>query len=164
MTPNVVTETKCQQTTQRNFMTCNANNQGNKVEKNQQTSFKWSVKLALPVCHLQPLYHMLPETTWLYSLISNETPWFGLSFDKPINSQNKILSALTLKVLVTTHDNWCTETLWNRIMTAQCEGMGEVGLAGYEPALLPPCPSIRVQATATVKDPATPCLNECSEI
>ena len=35
-------------------------------------------------------------------------------------------------------------TLWNRIMTAQCEGMGEVGSARYEPALLPPCPSIRV--------------------
>ena len=29
-------------------------------------------------------------------------------------------------------------------MTAQCEGMGEVGSARYEPALLPPCPSIRV--------------------
>ena len=41
-------------------------------------------------------------------------------------------------------DNWCTGTLWNRIMTAQCEGMGEVGSARYEPALLPPCPSIRV--------------------
>ena len=42
------------------------------------------------------------------------------------------------------HDNWCTATLWNRTMTAQCEGMGEVGSARYEPALLPPCPSIRV--------------------
>ena len=42
------------------------------------------------------------------------------------------------------HDNWCTETLWNRVITAQCEGMGEVGSARYEPALLPPCPSIRV--------------------
>ena len=42
------------------------------------------------------------------------------------------------------HNNWCTGTLWNRIMTAQCEGMGEVGSARYEPALLPPCPSIRV--------------------
>ena len=42
------------------------------------------------------------------------------------------------------HDNWCTVTLWNRIMTAQCEGMGEVGSGRYEPALLPPCPSIRV--------------------
>ena len=41
-------------------------------------------------------------------------------------------------------NNWCTATLWNRIMTAQCEGMGEVGSARYEPALLPPCPSIRV--------------------
>ena len=31
------------------------------------------------------------------------------------------------------HDNWCTETLWNRVMAAQCEGMGEVGSARYEP-------------------------------
>ena len=38
---------------------------------------------------------------------------------------------LTLKVQVTTID-------------AQWEGMGDVGLARYEPALLPPCPTIRV--------------------
>ena len=40
-------------------------------------------------------------------------------------------SCLTLKVLVTTID-------------AQWEGMGDVGSARYEPALLPPCPTIRV--------------------
>ena len=39
--------------------------------------------------------------------------------------------ALTLKVLATTID-------------AQWEGMGDVGSARYEPALLPPCPTIRV--------------------
>ena len=38
---------------------------------------------------------------------------------------------LTLTVLVTTID-------------AQWEGMGDVGSARYEPALLPPCPTIRV--------------------
>ena len=38
---------------------------------------------------------------------------------------------LTLKVLVTTID-------------AQWEGMGDVGSARYEPALLPPCPTITV--------------------
>ena len=38
---------------------------------------------------------------------------------------------LTLTVLVATID-----ALW--------EGMGDVGLARYEPALLPPCPTIRV--------------------
>ena len=38
---------------------------------------------------------------------------------------------LTLKVLVTTID-------------AQWERMGDVGSARYEPALLPPCPTIRV--------------------
>ena len=38
---------------------------------------------------------------------------------------------LTLEVLVTTID-----TQW--------EGMGDVGSARYEPALLPPCPTIRL--------------------
>ena len=38
---------------------------------------------------------------------------------------------LTLTVLVTTID-------------ARWEGMGDVGSARYEPALLPPCPTIRV--------------------
>ena len=38
---------------------------------------------------------------------------------------------LTLTVLVTTID-------------AQWKGMGDVGSARYEPALLPPCPTIRV--------------------
>ena len=38
---------------------------------------------------------------------------------------------LILKVLVATID-------------AQWEGMGDVGLVRYEPALLPPCPTIRV--------------------
>ena len=41
------------------------------------------------------------------------------------------LKVLTLKVLVTTID-------------AQWEGMGDVGSARYELALLPPCPTIRV--------------------
>ena len=40
------------------------------------------------------------------------------------------VTRLTLKVLVTTID-------------AQWEGMGDVGSARYEPALLPPCPTIR---------------------
>ena len=51
---------------------------------------------------------------------------------------------LTFNSYSVSHGNWCTATLWNRIVTAQCEGMGEVGSARYEPALLPPCPSIRV--------------------
>ena len=43
----------------------------------------------------------------------------------------KVTWILTLKVLVVTTD-------------AQWEGMGDVGSARYEPALLPPCPTIRV--------------------
>ena len=48
-------------------------------------------------------------------------------------SCNIIMSkvSLTLTVLVTAID-------------AQWEGMGDVGSARYEPALLPPCPTIRV--------------------
>ena len=41
------------------------------------------------------------------------------------------LPLLTLKVLVTT-------------IGTQWEGIGDVGSARYEPALLPPCPTIRV--------------------
>ena len=46
--------------------------------------------------------------------------------------------------LSASHDNWSTATLLNRVITAQWEGMGDVGSARYEPALLPPCPTIRV--------------------
>ena len=42
-----------------------------------------------------------------------------------------VAGKLTLTVLVVTID-------------AQWEGMGDVGSARYEPALLPPCPTIRV--------------------
>ena len=41
-------------------------------------------------------------------------------------------------------DNWCAGTLLNRIITAQWEGMGDVGSVRYEPALRPPCQTIRV--------------------
>ena len=45
--------------------------------------------------------------------------------------QSLRLVLLSLKVLVTTID-------------AQWEGRGDIGSARYEPALLPPCPTIRV--------------------
>ena len=41
------------------------------------------------------------------------------------------IECVTLEVLVATID-------------AQWEGMGDVGSVRYEPALLPPCPTIRV--------------------
>ena len=51
---------------------------------------------------------------------------------RPYVHPGAILSAkLTLKVLEATID-------------AQWEGRGDVGSARYEPALLPPCPTIRV--------------------
>ena len=48
-----------------------------------------------------------------------------------MHNMQQIVEYLTLKVLVTTID-------------AQWERMGDVGSARYEPALLPPCPTIRV--------------------
>ena len=47
------------------------------------------------------------------------------------------MQTLTLKVLVTTID-------------AQWEGMGDIGSARYEPALLPSCPTIRVLSYSKV--------------
>ena len=58
--------------------------------------------------------------------------WFQTNCNRQV--QPVIMSyllQLTLKVLVATID-------------AQWEGMGDVGSARYEPALLPPCPTIRV--------------------
>ena len=52
-------------------------------------------------------------------------------YERSIQSMGYYHHELTLKVLVTTID-------------AQWEGMGDVGSARYEPALLPPCPTIRV--------------------
>ena len=54
-------------------------------------------------------------------------------FPDPLNVGENLSEEayLTLTVLITTID-------------AQWEGMGDVGSARYEPALLPPCPTIRV--------------------
>ena len=57
---------------------------------------------------------------------STAYPWAAIYLNVPFDNL-----ILTLKVLVATID-------------AQWEGMGDVGSARYEPALLPPCPTIRV--------------------
>ena len=63
--------------------------------------------------------------------------------------------SLTLTVLVTTID--ALRHFETGEMTAQCEGMGEVGSARYEPALLPPCPSLRLLSNSNCqRDPLTP--------
>ena len=51
---------------------------------------------------------------------------------------------LILNSYSASHINLCTWTLLNIVVTAQWEGMGDVGSARYEPALLPPRPTIRV--------------------
>ena len=57
-------------------------------------------------------------------LLSRQSSLVGI---KIVNNSHQLI----LQVLVTTTD-------------AQWEGMGDVGSARYEPALLPPCPTIRV--------------------
>ena len=56
---------------------------------------------------------------------------YGVSFRSKLCQSFNLNILLTFKVLVATID-------------AQWEGMGDVGSARYEPALLPPCPTIRV--------------------
>ena len=45
---------------------------------------------------------------------------------------------------VRSHDVKLLVTVLVTTIEAQWEGMGDVGSARYEPALLPPCPTIRV--------------------
>ena len=72
---------------------------------------------------------LLTQNHWENILIGKDqyTDMNNLRQSRPNETEIK----LTLKVLVTTID-------------AQWEGMGDVGSARYEPALLPPCPTIRV--------------------
>ena len=42
------------------------------------------------------------------------------------------------------HNQWTLITVLVATIGEQWEGMGDVGSARYEPALLPPCPAIRV--------------------
>ena len=60
-----------------------------------------------------------------------------------LHKQNMCV-CLDISCCSASHDNWCPGAVLNRIITAQWEGMGDVGSARYEPALLPPCPTIRV--------------------
>ena len=92
------------------------------------------------------MYVKLNECQLQYDIILlNLSPFYFPWVDKvSMLIHNNTNPWRRLTITVPSHDNWCTATLWNRIMTAQCEGMGEVGSARYEPALLPPCPSIRV--------------------
>ena len=81
---------------------------------------------------------MLSSNIWFHRghLVSWVITFLWLGFVRIHTDQHTHLSptlhgSLTLTVLVVTTD-------------AQWEGMGDVGSARYEPALLPPCPTIRV--------------------
>ena len=83
----------------------------------------------------------------IWNPFPNFTTWDFESFSSSsCNSSSCNFSYIgrTFNSYSASHDHWCTGTLLNKIMTAQWEGMGDVGSARYEPALLPPCPTIRV--------------------
>ena len=76
---------------------------------------------------------------------------FFTSFIHLFNLSTKEVAKHELQGLHTTQRHYmmlcfCTLTLKVLVVTidAQWEGMGDVGSARYEPALLPPCPTIRV--------------------
>ena len=51
------------------------------------------------------------------------------------------------------------------LITTQWEGIGDVGLARYEPALLLPCATVRALSYSNyIRDPPTLFLSEFSEI
>ena len=78
------------------------------------------------------LYDLWPHLACgVLNLTGFEFCWGQTSMVAPMMHQTMFQWKLTLKVLVATID-------------AQWEGMGDVGSARYEPALLPPCPTIRV--------------------
>ena len=65
---------------------------------------------------------------------------------------------LTLKVLVMTIDALGLLNMY------KWEGMGDVGLARYEPALLPPCPTIRILSYSNCQRSTHSFLSEFSKI
>ena len=73
----------------------------------------------------------MQDCIWLLCVFCSAKIYHEIITDKPSSGSLHCASLLTLKVLVATID-------------AQWEGMGDVGSARYEPALLPPCPTIRV--------------------
>ena len=96
----------------------------------------WDRNLHTPACELA-LYRCATDAIGIVVSMLGSELWLS-----HLLSESEVESP-SLNSYSASHDNWCTATLWNWIITAQCEGMGEVGSARYEPALLPPCPSIR---------------------
>ena len=78
--------------------------------------------------------HSIPQDSLARECVCLFTPVHVCACERKLESVSHMTydtAWLTLKVLVATID-------------AQWEGMGDVGSARYEPAILPPCPTIRV--------------------
>ena len=79
--------------------------------------------------------------------------YIGATLDELSRRENCPVPKLVTKVCSFIHENG--ECLLSKIevlvvtIDAQWEGMGDVGSARYESALLPPCPTIRVLSYST---------------
>ena len=121
----------------------------------QDRTHKFAYVLLIRVftdCAEDHVLQNLPRRSCIYPVV-NAAKLTDIRYVHPksrisdIPTQNSVINGIKMNGINSysaSHDNWCTATLWNRMMTAQCKGMGEVGSARYEPALLPPCQSIRV--------------------
>ena len=125
---------------------------GDKVDVNQYIPTKSPDEDRLAISRTTADRYVWPDV-WSGDLQAEKRVWSFVMLNALTDSNLSAINSYSAS-----HDSWCTATLWNRIMTAQCEGMGEVGSARYEPALLPPCPSIRVLSCSNMqsRDPLTP--------
>ena len=116
-----------------------------------------------------PLLATFLQCSLQYAIIiisSSQILSFGVLGEQATGNSGRCLWNLVLTVnsYNASHDSWCTGTLLNRIVAAQWEGMGDVGLARYEPALLPPCPTIWVLSYSNRQRSTYSILSEFSEI
>ena len=107
-----------------------------------------------------------PLGVWasILDIIRKNCLWFAHMFNGLEIGNIIIILLITINSQSASHDNWCTETLLNRIITAQWEVMEDVGSARYEPALLPPCPTIRVLGYSNCQRPTNSISKRISEI
>ena len=96
----------------------------------------------------QSRYNLSPETN-----CAGATK-YAVTHPENLKSYNRVVEFILRNakfysrqnLLIYSNQSTCTITLTVTVTTidVQWEGMGDVGSARYEPALLPPCPTIRV--------------------
>ena len=70
-----------------------------------------------------------PASRFMYALFHECDVWFQVKMDELEDHRISTWRGEKRILQNTSHDNLCTGTLLNRIITAQWEGMGDVGSA-----------------------------------